>query len=320
MVSEALAGYQLAHRKLITVCPSPLYVHRTRKGATGKVAIISGGGSGHEPLHIGMVGRGMLDAACPGQIFTSPTPQQILAACESTNPNRGVLFLVKNYAGDRMNFEMASEELTMPHATILVGDEATNSDNIDDEHRRGLSGIVLYEKMIGALAESGANLEECVRLGHLLHSRIRSIGVALTRCELPGSQKLTNQIPEEMMEVGIGIHGEPGRDCRKIMNADEIADLLITTLARDLHLSPGDELLLFVNGMGSTPAQELYLLYKSAAILCSERGYSVARSLVGNYVTSLNMQGCSITLCRLSTELKELWDAPVETSTLRWGV
>jgi phosphoenolpyruvate---glycerone phosphotransferase subunit DhaK len=319
IVFDSLKGFQEVHSKLITVHHSPCYVTRAQNSKHKKVALISGGGSGHEPLHIGMVGFGMLDAACPGHIFTSPTPQQIIAASKAVHSGKGILFLVKNYSGDRMNFEMALEELDIEHASVVVCDETVSEDATSNEYRRGIAGIVLYEKLLGALAETGADLTACLQLTQYLEGAIRSMGVALTNCTLPTISTRPSSIAENEMEIGIGIHGEPGRKCIKLTSADTIAEKLVTTISDDLGLSPGDEILLFINGMGGTPLMELYLMFNSALKICEKKGFNVTRSLVGNYVTAIDMAGCTITLCRMNPQLTSLWDHSVLTPALRWG-
>lgn len=319
IILDELRGFQAAHHELITVHESPLYVTRTKKYQRKKLALISGGGSGHEPLHIGMVGAGMLDAACPGKIFTSPTPQQIIAAAKAVQREKGILFLVKNYSGDRMNFEMATEQLDGKHATVIICDEAVPDTTTPDEYRRGLSGIVIYEKILGAFSETGADLPACVLLSQKLHAATRSMGVALTNCTLPSDPARPNPIPENKMDIGIGLHGEPGRACIEKPSADTIAATLVTIISEDLKLLPGDDVLLFVNGMGGTPLMELYLMFDSAAKACKAKGLHISRSLVGNFTTSIDMVGCSITLCRLNPQLTRLWDYPVLTPALHWG-
>lgn len=319
IVSDSLKGFQKVHSELITVHESPVYVIRREKSKHQKLALISGGGSGHEPLHIGMVGFGMLDAACPGHIFTSPTPQQIIAASKAVHSGKGILFLIKNYSGDRMNFEMALEELDFAHAAVTICDETVSEPAISNEYRRGISGIVIYEKLLGALAETGADLTSCLQLAQHLNKAIRSMGVALTKCTIPTIPTGSDSIAENEMEIGIGIHGEPGRLCTKITDADTIAEMLVTAISDDLHLLPGSEILLFINGMGGTPLMELYLMFDSASKICKKKGLTVIRSLVGNYATAVDMAGCTITLCRMNSQLTSLWDYPVETPALRWG-
>lgn len=319
IVTESLRGFQKVHSRLISVHESPLFITRAESPKHEKLALISGGGSGHEPLHSGMVGFGMLDAACPGHIFTSPTPQQIVAAAKAVHSGKGILFLVKNYSGDRMNFEMATEGLAIEHAVVTVCDETVTEPATSSEYRRGLAGIVIYEKLLGALAETGASLPACLDLARYLHKAIRSMGVALTNCTLPTISASPNSIKRNEMEVGIGIHGEPGRLCMEIADAEIIADMLVTAISDDLELSTNDEILLFINGMGGTPLMELYLMFDSALKICNKKGFVIARSLVGNYATSIDMAGCTITLCRMNPQLTSLWDYPVLTPALRWG-
>ena len=319
IISDSLRGFQAVHRNLITVHESPLYICRAQSPKQKKLVLISGGGSGHEPLHIGMVGAGMLDAACPGQIFTSPTPQQIVAASKAVHQGKGILFLVKNYSGDRMNFEMAIEELDIENTTVDICDEVVFGSLPTSEDRRGIAGTVIYEKMLGALAESGADLSTCLQLSRELHSAVRSMGVALTNCTPPITAEGANSIAVNEMEIGIGIHGEPGRICMEISSADAIAEMLVNAISDDLGLSKSDEILLYVNGMGGTPLMELYLMYDSAAKFCQQKGFTITRSLVGNYTTAIDMAGCSITLCRMNPQLTRLWDYPVTTPAFCWG-
>lgn len=322
LVTESLKGFCAVHKEVITLHEQPLYVSRNQPAKSDKVALISGGGSGHEPLHIGMVGYGMLDAACPGQIFSSPTPDQIVAAAKQLKNSKGVLFLVKNYSGDLMNFEMASELLSSNHATITVADESVRPDPttftpVQEEQRRGLAGVIIFEKMLGALAETGADLPACVELALDLKTRIRTIGVALGDCTFPG-QSSPHRIAADNIEIGIGLHGEPGRTSSQLSTADQLTELLIEQLQQDLQLRAEEEILLIVNGMGGTPLIELYLLFDSIKKICHQKGFVVSRALVGNYATSLDMAGFSITICRLIPQLKKLWDAPVHTPSLHW--
>lgn len=319
LVADGLKGFCAAYPGIIEVHDRPLYVVRAQKPKHEKLALLSGGGSGHEPLHIGMVGFGMLDAACPGQLFTSPTPQQIVAAATAVDRGKGVLLLVKNYSGDRMNFEMAAEDLGMEHATVIISDETVPGAPVPEEQRRGLSGIVIFEKILGAYAETGADLPACLKLSQSLQAAVRSMGVTLKSCTLPQNSSGRRSIAEDEMEIGIGIHGEPGRICRERADADAIAEMLVTAISLDLALSPGDEILLYVNGMGGTPPMELYLLFGSAMKACRKKGLTVSRSLVGSHVTCLDMAGCIITICRLNPQLTSLWDYPVLTSSLCWG-
>jgi phosphoenolpyruvate---glycerone phosphotransferase subunit DhaK len=322
VVPEALRGFARAHRDLVTLSENPIYVARAKtKSATParKVALVSGGGSGHEPLHAGFVGHGMLDAACPGQVFTSPTPDQIAAAAQAVDAGGGVLFIVKNYAGDVMNFEMAAEELTGQSATVLVQDDVAVESSTYSQSRRGVAGTLVVEKIVGAAAEAGADLSACAALGERVAAACGSMGVALTSCTVPAAGKPTFELGEGEIELGVGIHGEPGRRRAPMAPADSIATELITAILQDLKPAKGTPLLLFVNGMGGTPLLELYLMYDAAARRLEAEGLTIARSLVGNHVTSLEMAGCSLTLVRLDDELVRLWDAPVHTPALRWG-
>jgi dihydroxyacetone kinase-like protein len=318
VVPEALRGLALAHREIVSLREKPLYVTRARPQA-GKVALVSGGGSGHEPLHAGFVGYGMLDAACPGQVFTSPTPDQISAAAQAVDGGTGVLFIVKNYSGDVMNFEMAAEIFTPPSATVLVQDDVAVESSTYSASRRGVAGTVVVEKVVGAAAEAGADLATCAALGERAARACASMGVALTSCTVPAAGKPTFTLGEDEMELGVGIHGEPGRRRVPTKPADAVAAELVGAIVHDLAPRRGEPLLLFVNGFGGTPLLELYLMFDAAARRLATDGLSIARSLVGNYVTSLEMAGCSITLARLDEDLLRLWDAPVHTAALRWG-
>ena len=317
-VQEALRGFGHAHRDLVTVKEKPAYVTRAFPKA-GKVALISGGGSGHEPLHLGFVGHGMLDAACPGQVFTSPTPDQILAAAQAADGGRGVLFIVKNYAGDVMNFEMAAESFNAPSATVLVQDDVAVESSTYSASRRGVAGTLVVEKIVGAAAEAGADLAACAALGERTARACASMGVALTSCTVPAAGKPTFSLGEGEMEMGVGIHGEPGRRRVPLAPAGIVAGDLCSAILHELEPKRGDPLLLMVNGFGGTPLLELYLMYDVAARRLQAEGLTIARSLVGNYVTSLEMAGCSLTVARLDEELLGFWDAPVHTAALRWG-
>ena len=286
----------------------------------GKVALLSGGGAGHEPLHAGFVGHGMLDAACPGQVFTSPTPDQIVEAAQAVAGDAGVLFIVKNYAGDRMNFEMAAEIAEGKTATIVTDDDVAVEKSTYSIGRRGVAGTLIVEKIVGAAAEKGADLATCVALGERVNARTRSMGVALTSCTVPAAGTPTFALGEDEMEMGVGIHGEPGRRRVKLAAADAIASEMTTAIAEDLAAPAGSEALLLVNGFGGTPTIELYLMYNAARRMLEQRGLRIVRSLVGSYVTSLDMAGCSVTLLKADDELLRLWDAPVNTPGLRWGV
>ena len=317
ILTESLSGFALAHADLVTLHLEPNVVTRKNK-AKNKVAIISGGGSGHEPLHTGYVGQGMLDAACPGYVFTSPSPDQMLAAAEMVQADKGVLFIVKNYAGDVMNFEMAAEMLPFESATVLVSDDVAVENSTYTTGQRGVAGTLIVEKCIGALAESGASLADCKRLGDKVNSQTASMGVALSSCTVPAAGKPTFELAENELEMGVGIHGEPGRERQAMRSADEIVAEIVSAILMDLKIEKNSEILLLVNGFGATPQMELYVLFNSAAIVLQAAGLKIERSLVGNYVTALDMAGASITVCLLDAEIKALWDAPVHTAALRW--
>ncbi len=285
--------------------------------------MISGGGSGHEPMHGGFVGRGMLDAACPGAVFTSPVPDQMLAATQAVNGGAGVLHIVKNYTGDIMNFELAAELAKaegIDVEAVVIADDVAVKDSLYTAGRRGVGGTVLAEKIVGAAAEEGADLATVKALCERVQANVRSMGMALTSCTVPAAGKPTFDIGDDEMEIGIGIHGEPGRERRKLATADEITEMLATPIIDDLPFQSGDRVLAFVNGMGGTPLLELYVIYRKLAEILDGRGVQIARSLVGSYITSLEMAGCSITLLKLDDEFIRLWDAPVHTPALRWGV
>jgi phosphoenolpyruvate---glycerone phosphotransferase subunit DhaK len=322
MLSESLRGFATAHADLVEVQFEPTFVTRKQK-AQNKVAIISGGGSGHEPLHAGYVGKGMLDAACPGQVFTSPTPDQMLAAAEAVHAGKGVLFIVKNYAGDVMNFEMAAEMLPFEHATVYTSDDCAVVNSTYTTGRRGVAGTVIVEKCVGSLAETGADLQACKILGEKINLRTSSIGAALTSCTVPAAGRPTFDISDSEIEMGVGIHGEPGRRREAMREADAIVNDMVAAIVHDIEakqLPLDGEILLLVNGLGATPLMELYLIYNTAAKLLQEKGYTIARSLVGNYITAIDMAGASITVCLLDDEIKQNWDSPVHTAGLRWGV
>jgi dihydroxyacetone kinase-like protein len=318
LLEESLNGFAKAHNDIVNFNHQPHYIHRKQSSKPNKVALISGGGSGHEPLHTGLVGTGMLDAACPGQIFTSPTPDQMMAAAESVESGGGVLFIVKNYAGDVMNFEIASEMMICEHATVLIDDDVS----LPKDHstgRRGVAGTLIVEKILGAAAEAGANLAECKTLGDRVNRVTASMGVALTSCTVPALGKPTFDIGDNEIEMGVGIHGERGREPMTLTNASEIVAHLATAIDEELKPQAGQQVLLHINGFGATPLMELYLMYELASEYWQEKGVEVVRSLVGNYTTSLDMAGASITLTLMDDELLELWDAPVHTANLRWG-
>jgi dihydroxyacetone kinase-like protein len=318
-LSESLAGFATAHGDVVMLNREPVFVRR-RGVSKGKVALISGGGSGHEPLHAGFVGYGMLDAACPGQVFTSPTPDQMLAAAHAVDTGAGVLFVVKNYSGDLMNFEMAAEMCDARNATIVVNDDVAVEDSSFTTGRRGVAGTVIVEKVVGSFAEAGGDLAQCKALGERVIARTASMGVALTSCIVPAAGTATFRVAEDEMEVGVGIHGEPGRRRARFATADAICDELLDTIIADLEPAPGAEVLVLVNGLGGTPLAELYLLYNCARQWLERRGLRVARSLIGNVTTALEMAGASLTVCMLDDEIAHHWDTPVHTPALRWGV
>lgn len=315
---ESLNGFASAHHDLVSLHIDPNFLTRKQK-ATNKVAIISGGGSGHEPLHAGYIGYGMLDAACPGHVFTSPTPDQMLAAAEAVHAEKGVLFIVKNYAGDVMNFEMAAEMLPIESATVLTSDDCAVINSTYTTGRRGVAGTVIVEKCVGSLAETGADLQACKALGDKVNSRTASMGVALTSCTVPAAGRPTFDISDTELEMGVGIHGEPGRRREAMREADAIITDVVNAIVDALKPAANSEALLLINGFGATPLMELYLIYNTAARLFKEHGIQVTRSLVGNYTTALDMAGASVTLCLLDDEIKQHWDSPVHTAALRWG-
>ncbi len=319
VVSEALRGLAAAHPELV-VDGGHRVVRRADAPVAGKVGVISGGGSGHEPLHAGFVGQGMLDAACAGEVFTSPGPDAILAATRYADGGAGVLHIVKNYTGDVMNFEMAAELAAadgLAVESVLVDDDVAVRDSTYTAGRRGVAATLLVEKIAGAAAERGRPLAEVASVARRVIADSRSMGVALTSCTVPAVGHPTFDLPDGQMEIGIGIHGEPGRRRVPLAPARDIAELLVEPILADLDFT-GD-VLLFVNGMGATPLIELYLMYGEVAALLGKRGVTVARSLVGSYVTSLDMAGCSVTLCKVDDDFIDLWDHPVNTPALRRG-
>jgi dihydroxyacetone kinase-like protein len=319
VVNESLAGFAAAHSDIVRIGEQAPFVQR-RHLKPGKVALVSGGGSGHEPLHGGFVGQGMLDAAVPGQVFTSPTPDLILAAAEAADTGGGVLFIVKNYEGDVMNFEMAREMSEKPIATVVTDDDVAVEKSTFSTGRRGVAGTLIVEKIVGAAAEDGRNLAALKILGDRVNAATRSIGIALTSCTVPAAGKPTFEIAEDEMEIGVGIHGEPGRRRVKLMPAAEIAAEMVIAITADLGDRVRGEIILLVNGFGGTPLSELYLMYDAVRTRLEAAGSVVVRSLVGNFVTSLDMAGCSVTVSVLDEETKRLWDAPVHTAALRWGM
>ena len=346
-VREGLEGMAAAHSDLVRVHLDPRYVCRADAPVRGKVALVSGGGSGHEPMHAGFVGRGMLDAACPGEVFTSPTPDQMLEAARAVHGEAGILNIVKNYSGDVMNFEMAAELAAaegIPVANILIDDDVAVRDSLYTQGRRGVGTTVLAEKVCGAAAERGYDLDRLSALCRKVSSAGRSMGMALTSCTVPAKGSPTFTLGADEMEIGIGIHGEPGRKRVPLARADEVTEMLATTILQDPAyrrtvrewdrgtaawrevelvdppFRPGDSVLAFVNGMGGTPLAELYIVYRHLVEICRKHRIEIVRSLVGPYITSLEMQGVSITLLRLDEEMTSLWDDPVWTPALRWGV
>jgi len=347
VVKEQLQGLAAAHPDLVKVSYEPRYVYRADAPVKGKVALISGGGSGHEPMHGGFVGRGMLDGACPGEVFTSPTPDQIYACAQRVEGNAGVLMIVKNYTGDVLNFETALE---LVHAdglqvqSILIDDDAAVKDSLYTAGRRGVGTTVLAEKIVGAAAEAGYDLDQCADVCRKVNRYGRSIGVALTSCTVPAAGKPTFDLGGTEFEFGIGIHGEPGRQRLPMQSADEIVEMMVQAILddgpytrsvrewdrrnetwvdktfTDEPFKPGDKVIAFVNSMGGTPLSELYIVYRKMAEMLEQRGLVILRNLVGPYITSLEMQGVSITLLKSDDEILKFWDAPVHTPGLRWGM
>ena len=322
LVKESLTGLAGAHGDLLRYDPEARIVVRSDAPVSGKVALVSGGGSGHEPLHGGFVGRGMLDAACPGEVFTSPVPEQMLAATKAVDGGAGVVHIVKNYTGDVMNFKLAAEDAAdegIGVESVLVDDDVAVQDSLYTAGRRGVGATVLLEKIAGASAERGDDLATVAGIARRVNDRARSFGIALSSCIPPASGQPIFELPDGEMEVGIGIHGEPGRRREPLASAHEIADLLVEAVVSDLKPTGGTKVLAFVNGMGGTPQLELYLLYGEVERGLRAAGVEPVRNLVGSYITSLEMAGASLTLLELDDELTALWDAPVHTPALRWG-
>jgi dihydroxyacetone kinase-like protein len=322
VVRESLAGLAAAHGDLLRYDAEAQIVVRADAPVQGKVALVSGGGSGHEPLHGGFVGRGMLDAACPGEVFTSPVPDQMLAATKAVDGGAGVVHLVKNYTGDVMNFKLAAEDAEdegINVESVLIDDDVAVQDSLYTAGRRGVGATVLAEKIAGAAAERGDDVRSVAGVAKRVNERARSFGVALSSCTPPAAGQPIFDLPEGEMEVGIGIHGEPGRRREPLGSAGEIAATMVEAVLTDLEPADGAKVLAFVNGMGGTPELELYLLYGEVDRLLRDSGLEPARNLVGSYITSLEMAGASLTLLELDDELLELWDAPVHTAALRWG-
>jgi len=320
ILTESLTGFGNAHKDILEVKLKPDFISRKSKPKNSKVALISGGGSGHEPLHGGFVGYGMLDAACPGQVFSAPTPDQMEAAANHVHNGKGILFIVKNYSGDIMNFEMGADMIDHENQTIVVNDDVAVEDSTYTTGRRGVAGTMIVEKIVGSLAESGASLEECKNLGDHVNKMTASMGVAFTSCTVPAAGKPTFDIGKNEMEFGVGIHGEPGRKREEIKTADEITSELMGAILEDLKLDKNQEVLLHANGFGGTPLMELYLLFNSAKKILDQKNIKVSRSLVGNYTTSLDMAGGSLTVTKLDDKIVQHWDTPVHTAALRWKI
>ena len=323
VVFEELEGIVVAHPDLVKVHFNPNFVYRADAPIKGKVGVISGGGSGHEPMHGGFVGYGMLDAACPGAVFTSPTPDQMLEATKMVSGGAGVLHIVKNYTGDIMNFEMAADLARaegIEVEAVVTDDDVAVKDSLYTAGRRGVGSTVLAEKLCGAAAEQRRSLQQVSDVCRKVKGWGRSMGMALTSCTVPHVGKPTFDLPEDEMEIGIGIHGEPGRVRMKIKSADEITEMLMEPIISDIPYKAGDEVLMFVNGMGGTPPIELYIVYRKAYEIATKKGLKVVRNLIGPYITSLEMAGTSITLLKMDDDLLKLWDFPVKTAGLRWGM
>ena len=322
VVKDSLAGLAAAEPGLLRYDAAAQIVVRRDGPREGKVGLVSGGGSGHEPLHGGFVGVGMLDAACPGEVFTSPVPDQMTAATKAVNGGAGVLHIVKNYTGDVLNFKMAAEEAEDEGITVesvLIDDDVAVQDSLYTAGRRGVGATVLAEKIAGAAAERGDTLAQVAALARHVNDRARSFGVALSSCTPPASGKAIFDLPEGEMELGIGIHGEPGRRRAPLMSARDVAATMVEAVVSDLQAKSGSNVLAFVNGMGGTPLIELYLLYHEIEAQLRDAGLTPARNLVGSYITSLEMAGASLTVLELDDTLTALWDAPVHTAALRWG-
>lgn len=322
VVREALEGIEAAHGDVVRVIHDPMVIVRADAPVQGKVGIISGGGSGHEPMHGGFVGRGMLDAACPGEVFTSPTPDQMLEATKAVDGGAGVLHIVKNYTGDVLNFEMAADLASgegIEVEAVVTNDDVAVQDSLYTAGRRGVGITVIAEKICGAAAEEGQSLAQVADLCRKVNGQGRSMGMALTPCITPGSGEPSFTLGEDEMEIGIGIHGEPGRHREPLAPASAIVERLATAIVDDLPFESGDRVLAFVNGMGGTPLIELYIVYRELNLFLQGRGITIERNLIGDYITSLEMAGCSITLLKLDDDLTRLWDAPVDTPALRWS-
>ena len=323
VVREELQGVAAAHPDLVRVQFDPHVVIRADAPVQGKVGLISGGGSGHEPMHGGFVGMGMLDAACPGEVFTSPTPDQMFEATKAVNGGAGVVHIVKNYTGDVMNFEMAADLARAEGVeveSVLVDDDVAVQDSLYTAGRRGVGTTVLMEKIAGAAAEEKRPLADVAAVARKVNDFGRTMGMALTSCTVPAAGKPTFDLPEDEMEIGIGIHGEPGRERMKVKPVAEIVEMMSVAVVEDIPFASGDKVLAFVNGMGGTPLIELYVVYNEVNKFLQARDIEIVRNLIGNYITSLEMQGMSITLLKMDDDLLKLWDAPVKTAGMRWGV
>ncbi len=316
-LAESLDGFARAHADIVVLGEERKFVRR-RKLRRGKVGLISGGGSGHEPLHAGFVGAGMLDAACPGQVFTSPTPDQMMAAAEAVDTGAGCLFIVKNYEGDVMNFEMAREIAARNIQTVIVNDDVAVENSSWTTGRRGVAGTMIVEKIVGAAAEEKRDLAALKALGDKVNARTRSMGVALTSCTVPAAGTPTFVLGNHEMEMGVGIHGEPGRRRVKLQPARVIMQEMVDAIVTDFGKAAKGNAIVLINGFGGTPLMELYLVFDNAAVALEHHGIKIARSLVGSYVTSLEMAGCSITVTLADREMLLLWDAPVRTASLYW--
>jgi phosphoenolpyruvate---glycerone phosphotransferase subunit DhaK len=319
LLEESLDGFVAAHADIVVAGDERKFIRR-KTLMPGKVALISGGGSGHEPLHAGFVGLGMLDAACPGQIFTAPTPDQMAAAIDAVDQGPGVILIVKNYEGDVMNFEMAAEMADGRCATVITDDDVAVETSTYSTGRRGVAGTLIVEKIVGAAAELGMPRGELQALGQRVNRHTRSMGVALTSCTVPAAGKPNFELGDSEVEMGVGIHGEPGRRRVPLASAREMIEEMVKAILLDLSPKRGDEAILLVNGFGATPSIELYLLYHEARRVLLRAGVTPARSLVGSYVTSLDMAGASITVSLIECDAAKLWDQPVHTAALRWGV
>src|SRR4051812_24615698 len=322
VLRESLEGVELAYGDRVRVSYDPPFVVRADAPVGGKVGVVSGGGSGHEPMHGGVVGAGMLDAACPGEVFTSPTPDQMMEATKAVNGGAGVLHIVKNYTGDVMNFDMAADLAKgegVEVEAVVTNDDVAVQDSLYTAGRRGVGITVVAEKICGAAADEGRSLADVAELCRRVNGEGRSMGMALTPCITPGSGEPSFELGEDEMEIGIGIHGEPGRYREALGPASQIVERLATAVVEDLPYQSGDRVLAFVNGMGGTPLIELFIVYRELPRFLEQRGITIERRLIGNYITSLEMAGCSITLLRLDDDLVRLWDAPVNTPALRGG-